>query len=230
MSGAPRRMANGERPQFLKPPSTQSAVLSELRFWLMEGDLEPGSRLVVDQISAKLNVSPVPVREALRILEGEGQVTYAPHRGYRVAEFSLDDLREIYRICDILEADAIRIAVPLLDEEHIARLGTHLAETETAEREGDLLAWTMANWAFHFELFAAANRPILLKTLDHLWSTAQVYQGMLNADDLHRELSGGEHRAILEAAASGDAEATVAAHSAHRHSTLKSLERLLSSD
>lgn len=222
-------MAAGPRPQFLKPPSTQSAVLAELRFWLMEGDLEPGSRLVVDQISAKLSVSPVPVREALRILEGEGQVTYAPHRGYRVAEFSLEDLREIYRICDILEADAIGLAVPQIEDSVIERLESHLADVDAAEKNQDLLAWTIANWSFHFELFAAANRPILLKTLDHLWSTAQVYQGMLNGDDVHRKLSTGEHRKILAAAVAGDREATIKAHSEHRRSTLQSLERLLAS-
>ncbi len=212
------------RPEFHRPPSTQSAVLAELRFWLTEGEFTPGSRLVVDQISARLNVSPVPVREALRILEGEGQVTYTQHRGYRVAEFSVDDLRENYRICDMLEADAIRVAVPLLDDTTVERIASHQTEAREAAENDQRTGWSRANRAFHFELFAACNRPVLLRTLDTLWFSSEPYQSMLANYEEHTRLSQTEHEVIMAAIRERDVEATVAAQSAHRASTLRVLE------
>ena len=57
-------------------------------------------------------MSAVPVREALRILEGEGHVHYRPHRGYVVAALDVDDLTEIYRIRELLETEAVRQSHP----------------------------------------------------------------------------------------------------------------------
>ncbi len=52
----------------------------------------------------------MPLREALKILEGEGRVTYVAHRGYFVAMLSLADLLEVHRMREILEAEAVSIA------------------------------------------------------------------------------------------------------------------------
>lgn len=66
-------------------------------------------------------MSRVPLREALKILEGEGQVTYAAHRGYFVALLWLADLLVVYRMREILEAEAVSIAIPLMTAEDIDR-------------------------------------------------------------------------------------------------------------
>src|SRR5690606_32639587 len=77
---------------FQKPPTAQQAVLAELRRFIASGSLRPGQQIRQDTLSAELGVSRVPLREALKILEGEGQVTYEAHRGYFVTELSLRDL------------------------------------------------------------------------------------------------------------------------------------------
>lgn len=227
MRSSPDDQNSQGRPAFHRPPSTQTAVLGELRRWITEGEFKPGERLVVDQISARLDVSPVPVREALRILEGEGQVASVPHRGYRVAELSVEDLRESYRICDLLEADAIRLAVPLLDDATVDRIAGHLTDMSEASAPEERSRWSQANVAFHFEVFQSCNRPILIRTLETLWTSSEPYQSMLNRSDEHVRLSLVEHNAIMEAIYERDVEATVAAQSAHRASTLKVLEEIV---
>jgi len=87
-----------------RPPTAQEAVLAELRRFITTGRLRPGQQIVQDALAVQLGVSRVPLREALKILEGEGQVTYVAHRGYFVTELSLSDLLEVYRIREILEA------------------------------------------------------------------------------------------------------------------------------
>ena len=98
---------------FRRPPTAQEAVLAELRRAIVTGELAPGEQVLQDALAERFGVSRVPLREALKILEGEGQVTYRPHRGYFVAELDVDDLREVYRIRDLLESEAVRVAVPL---------------------------------------------------------------------------------------------------------------------
>ena len=107
---------------FRRPPTAQEAVLAELRRLITAGLLRPGQQIVQDALAVQFGVSRVPLREALKILEGEGQVTYVAHRGYFVTELSLSDLIEVYRIREILEAEAVSIAVPQMTAEDIHRL------------------------------------------------------------------------------------------------------------
>lgn len=214
---------------FARPESTHSAVLAELRSWLASGSIAPGSRLVVDQISAKLQVSPVPVREALRILEGEGQVTYVHHQGYRVVELSLQDLGEIYRMRELLEADAIRFACESLDDETLARIGFHLAETTRFSRRENLAGYGAANRRFHFEIFRASGRPILVRTIIQLWDRSEAYRAMFANKPEHLRTAEAQHNEIMAAVRARDAERAIAAQDAHRNSAHRALRDLLAS-
>src|SRR5262245_9077955 len=97
-------------------------VVESIREAVLSGELQPGERLEQDKLAERFSVSPTPVREALRQLEAEGIVDYNPHRGVRVAEVSLSDVREIYLIRGTLEALATRLAVSYLNSSHILRL------------------------------------------------------------------------------------------------------------
>lgn len=66
---------------FKRPPTAQEAVLQELRRAIMARELKPGDRVGQAGVADSLGVSRVPVREALKVLEAEGQVVYRPHRG-----------------------------------------------------------------------------------------------------------------------------------------------------
>ena len=82
-------------------------MLTEVRSLIATGRMRPGEQIVQEALALELGVSRVPLREALKILEGEGQVTYVAHRGYFVALLSLADLLEVYRMREILEAEAV---------------------------------------------------------------------------------------------------------------------------
>ena len=87
--------------------------------------------MVQDDLAESLGVSRVPIREALKVLEGEGQVTYIPRRGYFVAELSIDNLIEVYRIRSLLESEAIRSRLFRCSiDESLQRLSDLLAEVE----------------------------------------------------------------------------------------------------
>ncbi len=211
---------------FVRPQSTQEAVLAELRRRIGAGELRPGEPIRAEQVGAELGVSRVPVREALRILEGEGQVVYEPHRGSFVADLSLDDLGELYRMRELLEEEAIRAALPL-DDSTLERLAEHVADADSASARGDLAAYAEANRRFHLELYAASGRPLLARTIRQLWDASDAYRALYANRGAHRAAASEHHRAILAAIASGDADAAVAAQDRHREHALAALTAVL---
>ncbi len=212
---------------FVRPISTQEAVLAELRRRIGTGELRPGQKILPEQIGEELGVSRVPVREALKILEGEGQVTYEPRRGSFVAELSLEDLRELYRLRELLEAEAIRSAVERLDEEMLARIAEALDEVDAAREAEDMAAYAEANRRFHLDLYKAAERPLLLRMIRQLWDASDAYRALFANTEEQRAAAADDHRAILAALRRRDAEATIAAQDRHRERALEVLARIL---
>jgi DNA-binding GntR family transcriptional regulator len=213
--------------QRLKPPTAQEAVLAELRRALAARELLPGDQIRQETLAGKYGVSRVPLREALKILEGEGRVTYHPHRGYFVAELSADDLVEVYRLRELLEAEAITAAVPLLSEADLAAIGRAADDVSRADRDGDLAAIGAANRRFHFLLFAAAGRPLLTKLLGQLWDATDGYRAVYFSDARNRRRIASEHDRLLAAIRAGDADRAVQLQAAHRTHSVQALLALL---
>lgn len=154
--------------------TAQELVLTGLRTDILTGELGPGDQVVQELLAERYGVSRVPLREALKTLESEGQVVYYPHRGYFVAELSVADLMEVYRLRSLLEAEAIRHAVPALNDGDVDDLADLLAEVDAASRAEDVLAMTAANRRFHFAIFDAAGMPRLTRLLHQLWDATDA--------------------------------------------------------
>ena len=71
-------------------------VAETLREMIMRGELQPGEGLPMRALADKFGVSVIPVRDALRLLAGEGLVELQPHRGARVVRISELDLEQIF--------------------------------------------------------------------------------------------------------------------------------------
>jgi DNA-binding GntR family transcriptional regulator len=217
------------RAPFRRPPTAQEAVLTELRRAIVSGELRPGEQVLQDALAERFGVSRVPLREALKILEGEGQVIYRPHRGYFVAQLDLEDLREVYRIRDLLETEAVTTAVGRITEEELGRVDEAMQEVERAAAEGDLIAMTEANRRFHFGLIEAAHMPRLSRLVRILWDATDVYRSVYYSERAHRTAVIDEHLAILEAVRAGDAAAANAVLREHRQRAVEALESVLAS-
>jgi len=85
------------------PQTTPQHALEQLRRAIVDGELRPGQRIAQEQVALRLGMSIAPVREALQVLDQEGQVTYRPRRGYFVTELRIEDLEEIYELRKLLE-------------------------------------------------------------------------------------------------------------------------------
>lgn len=208
--------------------TAQEAALAHLRSKIAGGLLRPDDRVGQEQIALELGSSVIPVREALKILEAEGQVVYAPRRGYHVARLSLKDLVEAYRIRELLEDEAVRVAVPRLVDGDLDHLEEALADVERAAADDDIVAMTAANRRFHFTLFDAADMPRLTNFIRMLWQSTDPYRSRYYAEPASRRLVNEEHRAVLAALRARDAQTAVAVLRAHRQHAIERLAQALS--
>lgn len=217
---------------FVRPPTAQEAVLSEVRRLLVTGELTPGAPLRQEALAERLGVSRVPLREALKVLEGEGHVVYLPRRGYVVAELSVDDLVEVYRMRELLEAEAIRVAVPRLTAADLVALASAADDVvESGRRAGsDLASLTAANRRFHFLLFDAARMPRLSRTLRQLWDATDVYRSVYFAAPANRARVAHEHADLLTALGDRDADGAVSAQAGHRDRSVAAVRAALTGD
>lgn len=212
-----------------RPPTAQEFVLGELRRMIATGDLRAGEQIKQDALAEQLGTSRVPLREALKILEGEGQVTYHPHRGYFVAELSADDLVEVYRIRRLLEDEAVSIAIPKLGDADIAALERAMAAVEQAGDNGDIGELTRANREFHFMLIEVAGMPRLTRLIRQLWDATDAYRSVYFAEPVNRIKVEREHRQIMDAIRERDIPRTIALMNTHRDHAVKRVSKVLGS-
>lgn len=203
--------------------TVQHATLAWLRDQIASGALDAGSQLRQEVLAREFGVSVPPVREALKTLEAEGQVVYAPHRGYFVAELSFPELAENYRIRELLETEAIQRAVPALTEQDVSRMDEAIRDMERAHRQVDVAALTIANRRFHFTVFDAAGMPRMADIIRVLWESTDRYRSLYFSTHEYRERVDDEHRAILEAVRSHDVDTAVKLLRSHREHALDAL-------
>jgi DNA-binding GntR family transcriptional regulator len=203
--------------------TVQHATLLALRERIAAGRYEPGQQLRQEVLARDFGVSVPPVREALKTLEAEGQVVYVPRRGYSVARLSRAELREAYRIRDLLETEAIARAVGTLTRDDLARMRGAVRDMERAQRSADVTALTAANRRFHFTVFEAAAMPRMADMIRMLWDGTDHYRSRYFATAAHRDRVRAEHAEILQAVARGDAGAAAELSRQHRDHALDAL-------
>lgn len=177
-----------------------------LREELQSGRMEPGSRIHLGETAARLGMSPIPVREALRTLATEGLVVSLPHRGYRVPEASVADLEDTYRLRLILDPLAVELAVPRMTDADFRRAEDALARLATALAANEWMAIRTANRDFHLAIYEAAASPWLLKLINMLWETSERYQRLSTPFRGTTRQRTNEHVEILKACRSGNAK------------------------
>jgi len=200
-------------------------VTAALREMVVTGELAPGTELRQRDLAAQFNVSPTPVREALRRLESEGLINYHIHRGARVVDTAFGANEENFLIRAVLEGLAAALAAIRVTDEVIEELTALNAELATCDGPG-ARAFDV-NRRFHFRIYEAARSPSLLALLRMVW------QSFPPGSDTVRPLSESvrQHGEIIQLLASHDpagAEAAIHAHitEAHPDSILPDLRRV----
>lgn len=169
-------------------------VANVLRKAILQGDLEPGERLIQEELATALGVSRMPVREALRKLEIEGLIELVPHRGAIVKSLNIEDVEEIYVLRATLERLAVKGSVEKMKEEDIKRLEFL---TSSMKGAGDPEDFVEANIEFHRLLMKHCSWGRLLSFIETLWNGFPQQTPHMLPNQVY--LSNKEHDEILEA-------------------------------
>jgi phosphonate utilization transcriptional regulator len=205
--------------------SLTALVRDEIDRQIVEGELAPGDKLNEADWAARLHVSRGPVREAFRALEQAGLVRTVKNRGVFVRTVSLAEADEIYAVRAVLEEAACRKLAATIDARQLAVLRDWLDAMRAALDARDHDAYTRANVAFHDAIVAAAGNLKLYETYRRLVSELSLFRRaalVVHADAMERSLA--EHRAILTALASRDADHAAALMHAHANGGLQRAE------
>jgi DNA-binding GntR family transcriptional regulator len=181
-------------------PLRTAAVLDAIKRAILAGELQPGQSLVEADLAQALGVSKTPVREALKTLAGAGLVTMSPYRGAAVRVIDGEQAYAIYDMRLLLEPEAVRRSVGHGGDLDAAGEALDRADASSGEAERSL-----ANREFHRALYAGCGNPLLVGVLDDLRDQTALISAAAWQQQPSWRQEAGEHRAILAAAAAGDA-------------------------
>jgi DNA-binding GntR family transcriptional regulator len=172
----------------------QQIVTEKIRTAILDGTFKPNERLNQADLAAKLKVSRIPTREALRTLEAEGLVTFYPHRGAVVSTMPPEEIEEVYTIRILLEVSAAQRAMRRVTSEQldkVDRLQREMAATT------DLDKWVDLNDRFHSAIYEPSGWIRLLAFIRTLRNLTTPYVRIYISQQRDRATANAEHAEIV---------------------------------
>jgi DNA-binding GntR family transcriptional regulator len=158
--------------------SVVELVIDEVRRSILEGSLPPGSPVSIADLSSRLQVSHIPVREALRRLEGEGLIELRRSRSAVVASLTTEDLHHVFHLRALIESDMMARAVKEYSDTDIETIEAAYGalERQPADTAEDLAG---RHTAFHRLLYAPAASDWDWRVFEILWQAGERYMYLI---------------------------------------------------
>lgn len=214
----------------IKTERVTDTVYQVLREGIVDGTFTPGSKLNVDEIARRLDVSRTPVHEALAVLATDGLVDVQPRKGTFVAEFTLEDYAETLDVRRALEVLACETACARATAADVAELRSLMHQLERSVAEAPSAAAAAAvhdatNSAFHHRLVQLSGNRRLIAMYEDLRAHLRIARAHVDATTWFARVpqEAAEHAAILVALDARDVDAMKRALDAHLRRSAASL-------
>ena len=202
--------------QIQRVRSKNELVYESLLSAIVQGELGPGERVVIDELANALGVSQIPVREALRQLEADGFVVIQPHVGATVTLIHDGLITEVFGLLESLEAISSQAACERLSKDDLGALEKHLRLMDALVDDPD--AWSQANVEFHQLICDRAGTQLVRKMMDKAlahWDRLRSYYQLRDIFIQRLEQAHQQHWEMFEAMRSGDCK--LLAQIVHKH-------------
>lgn len=185
------------------------AIIDQLEEDIVFGQRHPRERLVEDDLVVEFGAKKHVIRQALADLERMGLVERIRNKGAQVRDYSPDDVRQIFAVRKILEAEAAR-QIPLpADPELIAALEAIFSEYSEAVVEGDLRQTFRSNIRFHQILFSACGNPYLVEAIEQFALKSHAIRSYSLTNHNLLQQSRDDHRQMINSLREGDPETLI---------------------
>jgi DNA-binding GntR family transcriptional regulator len=198
-------------------------IVENLRSDILTGRLGAAAPLLLDQLAERFGTSVIPVREALRALEAERLVVLRPHRTAQVADLSVVELKDLYRVRLLLDVEAVRWAHGNISAADIAELRHMIDAMERSAKRGDFLNAFSIHTQIHLRIYEAAGSRVLLAILGNLWDETERYRHAVKLVRSDIPSWADEHRRLIDLLETGSADAAAKEMKSQIERTLEAL-------
>ncbi len=181
-------------------------VYEQLKRQILTGRITPGTRMMEVELAEEMGVSRTPVREAIRKLEKEGLVTIEPRRGAYASDISVKDMVDTLEVREDLEGLAAALAAERMTEEQINELVKITEGYSEAILNSDTEKIIHFDEKFHKYIVSCSGNKTLIQLSEIVQELALRFRYIYYDDFSRYENMPVEHRQIIEAITSGDAE------------------------
>ena len=210
----------------VRDTSLAKLVRDDLLAAILKGDLTPGQRINEPDVAARLQVSRVPVREALRELESSGLVVARKHSGVFVRQLEASEIADLYKMRGLLDGFAGRCVAQLSQEKRaslLTQLSASVALMRDAAQGQDVQGYDAENLRFHWAIVLAAESATLTETYRSIIQKLHLARLKNLTKDVGMQTSIAEHSEIIEVLLSADpvrCEAMLSHHVADAYARL----------
>ena len=194
----------------IKRKTLQFEVYGQLCSLILQGGFAPGESFTVASIADALQVSPMPVREAVARLVAEKALTVVSGRSMGIPDPDQKSFEDLKNVRLEVETLALKWAMSNSTPKFIAELEENLEMMMLAEKSSSVAGFIEANYHFHFVIYNHADSPILQNIISNLWLRISPYFHLLSQSG-HFKISNRQHHIVVAAIKSGDG---VTAHQA----------------
>jgi DNA-binding GntR family transcriptional regulator len=210
--------------------SKKEMIYDFLKQEIIQGVHAPGSRFVIDELAARLEVSQIPIREAIQRLEADGFITTEPYVGARITTIDATFIFEVFALLESHETICGRKACQCASEEDLRTLARMIDEMDSLVDDPE--EWSEKNRAFHLFICDCAStllvRKMLEKIFDH-WDRLRLHY-LKGVSGQRTRTAQAEHHQLLDAMRQRDADRVEQIIHTHNQGALESYIRHLKSE
>lgn len=174
-------------------------VYNFIKVNILKGKFKPEQKITTREISEKLAISDIPIREAIKQLETEGFLTSIPHVGASVVKLREIEFEEIAMVRGELEGLATRLAARFLTEKDFKALERIFSEADQAVQSKQYATLAEINKRFHFAIYSCLPYKMLIKMISDLWDKSLMLPNIFVHSIARCRQSQKDHKQIIEA-------------------------------
>lgn len=144
--------------------------------YILNGTWKPGKKIKIRDTAKLLNISEMPVREAVKILVENGLAVHRPHKGAVVTKLSTQELNNFYKVRVLLESEAARLGAIYISEENLLTMREHWLALQDATKKLDSLRALEIDAKFLLVLYNSCGNEVLVDQIKAIWKRVQPYR------------------------------------------------------